>query len=74
MAKMLNTPFKQGKMGRKSLNARIAAGTLTTTASTTVRGSVLKGAAVAAAAGANPTAAEYLALLTSLRNAGIIAT
>lgn len=32
------------------------------------------GVAVANAAGANPTAAEYLALLTSLRNAGVIAT
>ncbi len=33
-----------------------------------------QGVAVAAAAGANPTAAEYLALLTSLRDAGVIAT
>jgi hypothetical protein len=37
-------------------------------------GTVLQGVAVAGAAGANPTQAEYLALLTSLRNAGIIAT
>jgi hypothetical protein len=41
-------------------------------ATTTVAGVVKKGVAVANAAGANPTAAEYLALLTSLRNAGII--
>lgn len=32
------------------------------------------GAAVANAAGANPTKAEFDALLTSLRNAGVIAT
>lgn len=32
------------------------------------------GVAVPAAAGANPTAAEFLALLTSLRNAGVIST
>ncbi|QIG67869.1 putative head fiber protein [Rhizobium phage RHph_Y52] len=41
-------------------------------ATTAVAGLVKKGVAVANAAGANPTAAEYLALLTSLRNAGII--
>jgi hypothetical protein len=43
-------------------------------ATATQRGNVLQGVAVAGAAGANPTQAEYLALLTSLRNAGIIAT
>lgn len=43
-------------------------------ATTTTEGVVLQGVAVADAAGANPTAAEYLALLTSLRDAGIIAT
>lgn len=37
-------------------------------------GGFTQGVAVANAAGANPTAAEFLALLTSLRNAGIIAT
>lgn len=36
-------------------------------------GTITKGAAVPNAAGANPTAAEFLALLTSLRNAGHIA-
>lgn len=38
------------------------------------RGSVLQGVAVANAAGANPTQAEFNALLTSLRNAGVIAS
>lgn len=33
-----------------------------------------QGVAVANAAGANPTQAEFNALLTSLRNAGVIAT
>lgn len=42
-------------------------------ATASVAGVVKQGAAVAAAAGATPTAAEYLALLTSLRNAGVIA-
>jgi hypothetical protein len=36
-------------------------------------GSMTRGVTVANAAGANPTAAEFLALLTSLRNANIIA-
>lgn len=38
------------------------------------RGLVKQGIAVAEATGANPTAAEFKALLDSLRNAGIIAT
>lgn len=42
-------------------------------ATATQRGTVFRGVAVAGAAGANPTQAEYLALLTSLRNAGVIA-
>lgn len=42
-------------------------------ASASTAGLVKRGVSVANAAGANPTAAEYLALLTSLRNAGIIA-
>lgn len=42
------------------------------TATTTVAGTVLKGAAVPAAAGANPTKAEYDAMLVVLRNAGVI--
>lgn len=41
-------------------------------ASTTAPGLVAKGAAVADAAGAAPTAAEFKALLDSLRNAGVI--
>lgn len=52
----------------EELVARLPAATLTT------NGTVEQGVAVADAAGANPTAAEFLALLTSLRNAGIIAT
>ena len=38
------------------------------------RGTVLQGAAVAVAAGANPTKAEFDALVVSLRNAGVIAS
>lgn len=37
-------------------------------------GPVKQGVAVANAAGANPTQAEYNALLASLRTAGVIAT
>lgn len=43
-------------------------------ASTTAKGLVKQGAAVADAAGETATAAEYNALLASLRAAGIIAT
>jgi hypothetical protein len=43
-------------------------------ATTTVAGIVKKGAAVADAAGAAPTAAEFKALLDSLRAAGVIAS
>lgn len=43
------------------------------TATSTERGMVYKGASVADPAGSAPTAAEFKALLTSLRNAGIIA-
>lgn len=74
MSRALRTPLKPGRNGSKSINEKVAAGTLVPAATTTVRGTVLKGAAVAAAAGANPTAAEYLTLLTSLRNAGVITT
>ena len=42
-------------------------------ASADAKGSVYQGAAVADAAGDNPTAAEFKALLDSLRDAGIIA-
>lgn len=48
-------------------------GDLVDSATTTKAGTVLKGAAVANAAGANPTKAEFDALLVSLRNAGHIA-
>lgn len=37
-------------------------------------GTVLQGVAVPNAAGANPTKAEFDALLVSLRNAGVIAS
>lgn len=43
-------------------------------ASATAKGTVKQGVAVADAAGAAPTAAEFKALLDSLRTAGIIAT
>ena len=43
-------------------------------ASATVKGVVKQGVAVADAAGSAPTAAEFKALLDSLRTAGIIAT
>lgn len=42
-------------------------------ASDSVAGGVLQGVAVADAAGANPTKAEFDALLASLRTAGVIA-
>lgn len=42
-------------------------------ATTTAKGFVKQGAAVADAAGSAPTAAEFKALLDSLRTAGIIA-
>lgn len=43
-------------------------------ATSTRPGTNLQGVAVADAAGANPTQAEYNALLASLRTAGVIAT
>lgn len=43
-------------------------------ATTTAKGAVKQGAAVADAASTAPTAAEFKALLDSLRAAGIIAT
>ena len=43
-------------------------------ATATQRGNVFRGVAVPNASGANPTKAEFDALLTSLRNAGVIAT
>jgi hypothetical protein len=42
--------------------------------SSTQAGPIKKGVAVADAAGANPTKAEFDALLASLRTAGVIAT
>lgn len=62
-------PVKPGKTSAASINKA-----LKTAATTTTLGTVKKGVVVANAAGAAPTAAEFLALLTSLRNAGIIAT
>lgn len=41
-------------------------------ATTTTAGIVLKGAAVNVAAGANPTKAEFDALVNSLKNAGVV--
>jgi len=43
-------------------------------ATATRAGTVLRGGAVADAAGANPTKAEFDALLASLRAAGVIAS
>lgn len=43
-------------------------------ATATRPGTVLQGASVAVAAGANPTKAEFDALVVSLRNAGVIVT
>ena len=52
-----------------------AAGTISVPeAAAAVKGVVLQGEAVADAAGEAPTAAEFKALLDSLRGAGIIAT
>lgn len=65
-------PLKPGKTSAASINKALE--TTDNVATLTTFGTVKKGAVVANAAGAAPTAAEYLALLTSLRNAGIIAT
>lgn len=52
-----------------------ASGTAAMPAATTTKaGAVKQGAAVSNAAGSAPTAAEFKALLDSLRTAGIIAT
>ena len=70
--KLMNnaTPgLAKAKLGDKVAAADAA----TQPATATTRGVVLRGAHVANAAGANPTQAEYNALLTSLRDAGIIA-
>lgn len=48
--------------------------TMLPSASTSAKGVVKQGVAVANASGANPTAAEFKALLDSLRDAGIIAS
>lgn len=53
---------------------KIPAGATGAVASTTAAGLVKQGVAVADAAGSAPTAAEFKALLDSLRNAGVIAT
>jgi hypothetical protein len=47
---------------------------VTAAATTTVAGTVKKAALVANAAGANPTKAEYDALLAALKTAGIMST
>lgn len=49
-------------------------GDLLDSATATKQGTVLQGVHVPNAAGANPTKAEFDALLTSLRNAGVIAS
>ena len=55
-------------------DVKIPTGATGAVASTTKAGLMKQGAAVADAAGAAPTAAEFKALLDSLRAAGIIAT
>lgn len=67
-------PATYFKGALKTDTLEVTNGVTVAEATTTEAGVVLQGAAVADAAGANPTAAEYLALLTSLRDAGIIAT
>lgn len=53
---------------------RVPLSTLVDDATRTQRGIVLQGAHVPNAAGATPTKAEFDALLTSLRNAGVLAS
>ena len=55
-------------------DVKIPTGATGAVASTTKAGLMKQGAAVADAAGSAPTAAEFKALLDSLRAAGIIAT
>lgn len=62
------------KVALKQVVADIAAAATGTAATVSTAGVVKQGVHVAPAAGANPTAAEYLALLTSLQNAGILAS
>lgn len=61
----LSIAFAKEKVGDQLAAAASAA-------TTAKAGTVKMGVAVANAAGANPTAAEYQALLDSLRNAGVI--
>lgn len=68
-------PLKQGRNGTRSINAELAKlGAATQPATAGTAGVVKQGVAVANAAGANPTKAEFDALLASLRTAGVIAT
>lgn len=55
-------------------DVKIPTGATGALASTTEAGLMKQGVAVADAAGSTPTAAEFKALLDSLRDAGIIAT
>ena len=57
-----------------TVNFAAAAAVPTFDGSANVTASLLRGVAVADAAGANPTKAEFDALLASLRTAGVIAT
>lgn len=55
-------------------SAYTLSGDFVSAATTTVRGTVLQSALVPDAAGANPTKAEFDALLTALKAAGIMAS
>lgn len=70
-----HTPLKPGKTSAASINKELAKQAAAVAPATPATfGTVKQGAIVANAMGAAPTAAEYLALLTSLRAAGIIAS
>lgn len=60
---------KQGKVLKDTINAKYTAADATTA----VAGLVKQSATVAEAVGANPTAAEFKALLDALKTAGIMA-
>lgn len=69
------TPLKTGRNGTRSINGQLATLTEAVLPATTAKaGTVKKGVAVANAVGANPTKAEFDALLASLRTAGVITT
>lgn len=75
---LTNTPATASTLGLVKIGANInvnSAGVISVSdADLTTKGLVKQGAAVAEAAGDAPTAAEFKALLDSLRAAGIIAT